>query len=96
MRYRAEILTVLTNVYNIVLDPKASAEIRLIQERCLEVQGRPLNVIDFEHVLCKIASQVSVMNMDAEEKAAKKAAKETKAKGKAGKKRSHDDEDNVE
>lgn len=97
MGYSAEIFTVLTKVCDIVFNLAASAEIKSIHNRCLEDQGRPLNVMDLEHVLCKIARQVSVMRMDTEEKAVKKAAREEKkAKGEGGKKPKPREEGNLQ
>lgn len=49
----------------------SQAEMLWIQQECQNAQYRPLNVIDLEHVLCKISRQISATLKEKTERKAK-------------------------
>lgn len=53
----AKVLRKITAVFN--SPPNQMPTVRKMVRQCEEIQGRKINVVDFEHALCKIARQLS-------------------------------------
>ncbi|KAI9049230.1 hypothetical protein LZ554_007077 [Drepanopeziza brunnea f. sp. 'monogermtubi'] len=76
-----EIVHALREIMAVFNNPPAGSWVKILVDSCALWQERPLNIIDIEHVLCKLSRQASRAKLGKGKKSEVKDAGETKSDG---------------